>query len=344
MSTSAHYSPSLDFLRQVVAPDIRAVTAEAIKVSASPSVIYRLTLIRADVNGIFSVIVKRIAPGWPDDPSGHERECRFYRCLLPCLNLPQPNVYYVGVEPGSDFYVVVMADVAGQYRFPPPAYTWTQAEIQAVLRTYACLHVQGQRCLPPVAKRGWLMARHEERVQARAHELPQMVTSLVERGIWRPLPGFPRLLEETLAEMDRLAGEPVTLLHNDVYPPNLGLPSDLAQDDALLVDWEMLGWGLAEMDLAFMFLQPFRSHCALDRQAALDYYWAQRRKLEGKRRTAVAQQSIQRYADALWALWLVPVAFRMARSPYPAGSAPRTYWDSMFGVLGERLQQLCQDV
>lgn len=332
--------PSLDFLRQVIAPDIGAVTAEIVKVSASPSVIYRLRLARTGANDGFSLIAKRIAPDWPDDPGGHERECRFYQCLRPHLDLPWPHVYYAGSEPDSDHHVVIMADVAGQYRFPPPAYVWTQAEIRCILRAYACLHSQGERCLPPPAERGWLMARHEERLRARAHELPSMVATLVERGIWRPLPTFPRLLEQTLINAARVGSEPLTLLHNDVYPPNLGLPADLAQGNALLVDWEMLGWGLAEMDLAFMFLQPFRSHRNLDRAAVLDYYWAQRQKLEGKQPAAVVRQSIQRYADTLWALWLIPVAHRMALSPYPPGSAPRIYWDSMFGVLEERLQQL----
>ena len=343
MITPAHYSPSLDFLRQVIAPDVGEVTARIIKVSASPSVIYRLTLERAGARDIFSVIAKRIAPGWPDDPHGQERECRFYRCLPPCLDLPQPHVYYAGVEPGTNHCIILMADVAEQYRFPPPTHVWTEAEIRPILRTYARLHVQGERCLPPATERGWLIARHEERVRSRADELPQMVATLVERGIWRPLPRFPRLLKQSLADIGRLAGESATLLHNDVYPPNLALPADLARDDALLVDWEMLGWGLAQMDLAFMFLQPFRSHRNLDRGAALDYYWAQRQKLQGRQPTAVAQRTIQRHADALWALWLIPVAYRMALSPYPAGSSPRTYWDSMFGVLEERVQQLCHD-
>jgi len=328
----------------VIAPDISEVTVETIKVSASPSVIYRLALVRAGANKTFSIIAKRIAPGWPDDPGGHERECRFYRCLRPWLDLPGPHLYYAGPEPGSDHHVVIMADVAGPYRFPSPTYVWTQAEIRSILRTYARLHSQGERCLPPPAEREWLMARHEERVSARAHELPPMVATLVERGVWRPLPRFPYLLQQTLADMPRLAQEPATLLHNDVYPPNLGLPAGLARNDALIVDWEMLGWGLAQMDLAFMFLQPFRSHQSLDRDAALNYYWAQRQKLEGRQQTAVARQAIQRYADALWALWLVPVAYRMALSPYPAGSGPRIYWDSMFGVLEERLQQLCRHV
>ena len=331
-------------MRQVIAPDISAVTAEILKVSASPSVIYRLALARIGANENLSVIAKRIAPGWPGDPYGHERECRFYRCLRPCMDLPRPHVYYAGPEPDSDHHVVIMADVAGLYRFPPPAHLWTQAEIRSSLRAYARLHVQGERCLPPPAGREWLVARHEERVSALAHQLPPMVVTLVERGLWRPLPRFPHLLPQTLADAARLTGEPVTLLHNDVYPPNLGLPADLARDDALLVDWEMLGWGLAQMDLAFMFLQPFRSHRTLDRDAALNYYWAQRQKLAGKQPTAATRQAIQRYADALWALWLIPVAHRMALSPYPPGSAPRVYWDSMFGVLEERLQQLCRHV
>ncbi len=102
----------------------------------------------------------------------------------------------------------------------------------------------------------------------------------------------------------------------------------------------MVGWGLAEMDLAYMFLGPFGNHRRLNRQKALDYYWRQRQQLSGQRPPADELKALQFYADALWALWLIPVASKVARSPYPPGSPPRLYWDAMYVVLSQRLKEL----
>jgi aminoglycoside phosphotransferase (APT) family kinase protein len=143
--------------------------------------------------------------------------------------------------------------------------------------------------------------------------------------------------------MPQFASGNATVLHNDVYPGNVGLPYDPG-GEAALVDWEMVGWGMAELDLAFMFTQPYRSARQIDRTAALDYYWDQRQRLEGRVPGAEERQARQRHADALWALSLVPRAQEVARSPFPPGSAPADYWDAMYGVLYERLADLCSDL
>ena len=103
------------------------------------------------------------------------------------------------------------------------------------------------------------------------------------------------------------------------------------------MDWEMVGRGLAELDLAFMFLQPFGSHRKLDRAAALAFYWRERERIEQPMVSAGERDRRQRYADALWALWLIPVAHKMAHYPFPPASPPRIYWESMFAVLADRL-------
>jgi thiamine kinase-like enzyme len=140
-----------------------------------------------------------------------------------------------------------------------------------------------------------------------------------------------------------MADYPETLLHNDVCPPNCGLPPN-ADGECVLVDWEMVGWGLAEMDLAYMFMQPFASERMLDRSEMLEYYWQQRHVLEGVRQPADVERATQRYADAVLALWLVPVAHRVTARPYPEGSAPGDYWEGMFGVLHGRLKALCEGI
>ncbi len=343
------YTPSLAFLQRVIHPQIRAVTATLFKVSASPSSLFHLTLryahdgIRNRASGPQTLILKRIAPDWPDDPHGHDREVNFYTALYPALALNHGRVYFAGQEPGSDYRLVIMEDMAHSHRFPLPTHAWNNDEIRKLLRAYAHFHTRGHNHVPAVRDAGWLFPRHEERVRATAEMLPRLVEAVVQTGRWSPLPAFSRLLERTLADMERWVDAPVTLLHGDVYPPNAGIPYDPARNDVILLDWEMLSCGLAEMDLAYMFCQPYRSHRFIHKAEALDYYWTERSRLEGMNLSHIERAHRQRYADTLLVLWLIPVAHRMALAPYPADSPVRHFWDSNFQVLNDHLLALCHE-
>lgn len=338
--TKSHDAAFLALLRQVIDPHISGFTNSTIKVGASPSSVRRVTLrYRAGYVGVPSVIIKHIAPEWPNDPHGAERECRFYTDILPRLGIRSVHVYHTGIDPETGYRIIVMEDLAAGHVFHPPAHIWTPDEMRCLLRTYARLHAQGRDCLPAEEQRWWMMTRHETRWDAEA--VLTMIDDLVAQGIWSPLPRIHLLVERTLAGMQQYADYQVTLLHNDVYPPNIALPHDL-HGTAILIDWEMVGWGLAELDLAYLFMQPFGSAHRVNRAEALDYYWAHRQMLEGRSMPARERAEIQRYADAVLALSLVPVAHRVAAAPFPAGSAPRAYWDAMFGVLHARLKELCE--
>lgn len=334
------FEPSIDWYRSIVSPDIKSIEAEQIKQSSTPAATYRLRLVSKRDEITLSLLVKVIDEDWPDDPSGHEREVYFYQRLLPKLRIPQPQVYFAGREPASGKFAVVMEDLGDRYRFPSEDHAWTQAEIKSILRTYARLHEYGQAALPEPSEREWMMDRHEKRLWKTAGDLPEMVEKLTARGVWPALPGFSTLLDWLIDKADKYSIYPVTVLHNDVYPPNCGLPHRETAE-AVLLDWEMVGWGLAELDLGFMFLQPYGSHRKLDRQEALDFYWRERQRLGCSLESSKERQSKQEYADVLWALWLIPVAFRMVEDPFPADTQPKRYWDSMLAVLGERLQQYC---
>ena len=337
------YTPSPQFLRETVHPDIREASATPIKQSSNPATVYRVRLFGDGPLKLSSVIVKHIRPDWPGDPCGHEREVRFYNTLLPRLRIPHGRIHYAGPQPFTDNQMVIMEDLSASHYFPSRSRAWSQGEIYAVLDSYARLHHHGRDCLPPAGEREWLFPRQEKRLWATATDLPRMADEIAAKGLWPPVTRFDSLLDATLSTMKKLVQEPPTLLHNDVYTPNLGLPKR-PKDGAILLDWEMVGWGLAEMDLAFMFLQPFGSHRLVNRQQALEYYWRQREKLGMRLDSAVARAARQSYADALWALWLVPVAHQMALHPHPVGSAEEIYWRSMFQVVGEQLRTLSDAV
>jgi hypothetical protein len=332
----------LRLLKQTVDPKITGFEHCLIKRSASPSTVHRVVLTYPQGHpGVRSVILKSIAPSWPGDPSGPDREVAFYNDLLPCLDLKHPKVYYAGADPDSGYRQLVLEDLASSYRFPPPTHRWTQDESRCMLRAYARLHARGCDCLPPKGERGWMWQMALQRQRWQPEALLRMVDHLVAQGIWDPLPRIAGLVESTLADQTVFHCSPVTVLHNDVYPPNIALPRDPDQD-AVLLDWEMAGWGPAELDLAFMFLQPYRSAGQIDRAEALADYWAARRDLEGTCPPLDERGPIQLHADAVWALSLIPVAHKVAVRPYPVGSAPHAYWEAMFGVLHERLCDLCE--
>jgi hypothetical protein len=334
------YTPSVTLFRQLIGPHVRHCRARLVKVSASPSRVYRIRLTYADGRaGPPTVMVKVIARAWPDDPHGGGRERRFYTQVLPRLDVPRPEVYAVMMDEARAHHLIVTEDLARGYVFHPPAHAWTPEEARRVLRTYARFHVAGRAALPD--ERAWLLPRYEARV--READIAGMAEELRREGVWGPLPRLPRLLARTVDEIRRLADQPVTLLHNDVSPANVGLPRD-RRGDGVLVDWEMVGWGLPELDLAYMFTQPFRSAEGLDRARTLASYWDHRRALEGTIPSPAERRARQRHADAVLALWLVPVARRVAAHPFPAGSAPSRYWGSMFEVLYQRLRELSRDL
>lgn len=334
--------PSLEFFRQVIHPEISGYALRTIKTSAPPAKVAAVSLYsRSNREVACRLIAKIISPDWPDDPLGQDRERFFYQRVFPRLGFEHPRVYYAGFNPGTRQRLIVMEDVSSRYRFPHPDYQWKLEEVFCFLRSYACLHARGREILATIDDRAWLLAYHRqplgcEQIEASAHYL-------VSQGIWDRLPGLERLIQRTQEQLSVFSRYPATLIHNDLYPPNIGLPRNLA-DPAVLIDWDMAAWGWAEIDLAYLFMQPFCSTSQIDRQATLDYYWEQRLALEGCIPPHDERRSLQNFADSLFALAEVLVAGKVARSPYPPGSAPGAYWAAMYAVLYQRLVELCERV
>jgi hypothetical protein len=329
--------PTLAYLRRVFGPALSDGAAREIK-SGRRSRVYRVALTHDGAPTIpDTVIVKVITGPWPDDPPGPGRELRLYRDHLPALAMRLPRFYHGEVMPETHTCVVVLEDLAPAYRFPGPRYVWTPGEATALLRAYARLHAAGHAALPPPGRRQWL--RRPWHVGLEVNTLRRDVAALVGAAIWQPVPGIDTLIERTVAAIPNLSGQHPTLLHNDLYPPNVALPIRPG-DPAIILDWEMTSWGEAEMDLAYFFLQPYRSARRMPREEALATYWEARCMQTGSVPPARERERRQHHADAVMALALVPVARRVAQQPYPEGSAPRAYWDAMFNVLEERLHDL----
>jgi thiamine kinase-like enzyme len=241
------------------------------------------------------------------------------------------------VDGETDERVIVLEDLAARCHFPAMVHAWDWDEACCVLRAAARLHVEGHRYLSFAQEQAWMRAR--QHAAWPRDELLQKAEELAAKGIWAPLPRLDRLLEAVSALATQMAVEPMTLIHNDLCPPNVGLPLDLHRE-AVFVDWEMAGWGLAELDMAYMFILPFENTRQLERERALAVYWAEREALEGIGRPVAERRALQWYADALMALHELNVAHRVAHRPFVAASTPWSYWQAMFPVVHRKLRQL----
>lgn len=338
MQETPAYRLESEFLRQVLHPGVQAAWPERIKTSPGLACVYRVHLTYNGSNpGAATVIVKHILAECDTDPCAADRELQFYRELAPRLDIPLPRLYYAGPDPAGDGRLLVLEDLLRAYRFHRPAYTWTRAELELLLQAYARLHAAGRTALPPAGQRGWLATYLEQNTTPEV--VLRMAGDLVQWGCWPPLPALERLLVEAEPLYTTWDHQRLTVLHQDVYPPNLGLPRD-RQGEAVIVDWGLAGWGYAELDLAYLFLLPFRNARRLPREAALESYWDRRLALEGVVPEREEREAYQRQADVLLALALIPAAHQVARQPFSPGSEPRAYWEAMFAKLSAALSAL----
>lgn len=323
--------PSIDSLCRSLDLTIDGFQPELITRKPPYASVYRLNLERRAGSLPFDSLILKQYPG-----SSHgsvPNEIRFYREILTHMEFPQPRVY--SVEQDKDgTWLVFFEDLGNTHTFHKPDYRWTAEELRNILAVYACLHKVGIQHLPEAGKRDWLFSYAVSDLSL--EEIPDVCETLVNQGIWpAPLP-VRGLLDELKAYNYDLNALQPTILHNDLYPPNVALPRS-AETPIILVDWEMAGWGAAELDLAYLFVQPFRSGQALSHAEAVDCYWQARRSIEASIPPAGERRKRQRYADLFMTLWLIPLLAKGLASSFPRGNLIREYWRGMQGVLYERM-------
>lgn len=329
---------TLDFLRQSIDIAVNGFQAAEINLGSAPCRVYRLALSYQNMKkGPASAILKVIEPEWIHDAFGPDRELNFYQKILPKLDIHKVGVYFAGLIEETGQRVILMEDLSGSHRIPPSDYVWSRVELGALLKAYARFHIAGQSALPPPGERAWLYTYPAE--PPAAVELESMAADLHARRYFPALTGLADLAEYVRTRSAEWHEFPITLNHNDLYPSNAALPCSPG-GEVVLLDWDMAGWGPAELDLAYLFMQPYRSNRSLSQLETLRIYWTERQQLEGRIPPEATILAAQRLADARLALALVPVAYRAALQPHPPGSKAGRYWEAMFGVLGERLDEM----
>jgi thiamine kinase-like enzyme len=205
-----------------------------------------------------------------------------------------------------------------------------------------------------IAERSYMMSPLRERwTPARAREMFADLadTARLHARIAPALPFVERALRE-VAELEPLASqEPVTLVHYDVYPPNVAFTRNAEKPEAVIIDWAAATADIAEIDLAFLFQQPYKSDRLLGWRESLQFYWDERERLTGKPYDWARRRSIFRYARiqalmttmiAIHRAWERTTREDMRIAPDSPDPYMRFYDAALTDVL-DTLQELAED-
>lgn len=332
------FEPNLPLLRQAFGNGIQDCHPELIKIALGWSRVYRVTLFRQGSSTPETVVVKTIDPNGPATTLEAERELRFYETIHPGLCIPGPGIHYLTTDEATGFHVIVMEDLAATHWFPIHPYQWTSDELKSVLRAYAQLHTSRVKNLDYA----WLADRYENLLHL--EQTLEQVATVQRAGIWKDLPGLSDLIAFTRESCQKYGNAGLTLLHGDTTPANAALPKELDSGPATLIDWQDVGVGMPEFDLAYLDLQPFESARLIPRSELLDLYWRFRAEIDSDVPSPEERRLRQLHADAVLALWLTASARRVTLHPYPEGTYPHMHWASQYGIVYNRLRALTQEI
>jgi aminoglycoside phosphotransferase (APT) family kinase protein len=284
------------------------------------------------------VIVKTINPTGPCTPLESERYLRFYQTILPGLCIPKPQVYFLATDQATGFHIIIMEDLTSTHRIPTHPYQWTRDELRSVLRAYAYLHTSRVENLDYA----WLAPRHETMLDF--EKIPEQVAIVQRAGIWGELPELSELIAFARESCEKFADAKISLLHGDTTPANAALPRVLESQPATLIDWQDVGIGMAEFDLAYLDLQPFDSARLIPRSELLDLYWHFHTGIDPDIPSCEERRARQLHADVVTALWLTQPASHVTLHPYHEGTYPHMHWASQYGTVFNRLKTLTQEI
>ena len=334
------YEPNLDLLRQAFGNSIQDCHAELIKIALGWSRVYRVTLSRKGQGHSTreTVVVKTMDPSGPSTFLEAERELCYYEILHPKLSIAKPEIYFLTTDEATGFHVVMMEDLSPTHRIPTHPYQWTHEELKSVLRAYAYLHTSVVEHMDYT----WLAPRHESALNFEI--IPEQVATVQRAGMWGDLPELSDLIDYARESCEKYANTPLSLIHGDTTPANAPLPRVLDSQPATLIDWQDVGVGMPEFDLAYIDLQPFESGRGVPRTSLLELYWCYRSEMDSDVPSPEERRARQLHADLVFTLWLTASASRVALHPFPEGTYPHMHWSSQFGIVYNRLKALTEEI
>ncbi len=349
---------TLEFWRKVLHAPITNFTATPIKEGYLPSTVYHVQLESLDSLTPRSVILKCVRPPWGEDADRRQREYCVYAELVSRMPIPQAARYFMQLADehssrAADSHThIVMRDLSDEYVFYPETHAWTWTEAQAILRALARMHRAGESLR--VSERPYLMSRLCTRwTPTRVREMfsDLLNTSWLRARMERAVACVDPVLNE-LPHLEKIAAhKPLTLVHYDIYPPNVAFARNAAQPDAVLIDWAGATADIGEIDLAFLFQQPYKSDRLLDWRAALRFYCDERARVTGCAYDWGERCAIFRYAriQALFTAFLaIHRAWEKCRHTdiRIASDSPEPYmrfYDATLNVILDNLQELAEE-
>jgi aminoglycoside phosphotransferase (APT) family kinase protein len=184
----------------------------------------------------------------------YEREIRFYRDVAPRTPIRVPRMFATIMEPADEVFILVMEDLKGLIA-GDQVLGLSRAQVRAAARTIAPLHAQwwhGDRgqALP------WVPSVDEQ----------LRMLSLTPATIRTAWPHFLETFGDALPPGGRALGERIirhlegilaafvqgarTLVHFDYRADNLFIDDLTPEAPIVVVDWQLVMWGLGAYDLA----------------------------------------------------------------------------------------------
>ena len=262
---------------------------------------------------LVGLVIKRWAPGGPTDidmgldPLPRESLAFAAGIFGPDSMPSQIDVPFVAAldEPESNDHWMVMRNVSAELTaFGSPSEpseihrrysvaldqlasihaTWEKPGLQARLKKLSWLVPDSARL-----SRGEAVTRYVEGLLVSESELARIerVKNWIQGARIQPArESFYKTLSDSDATMwkrhecDRsaliaaFAEFPTTLVHGDVYPPNIGLRVVDGEDTVILIDWEWIGNGCGSLDVAkLLSVGAALEHADFDNQGLATYYF-----------------------------------------------------------------------
>ena len=190
----------------------------------------------------------------------YEREVRFYNDLARSSGIDVPECYFADYDADAGQSVVLLEDLTGDGRFGDQVTGCTPAEARLALASLAKFHAAWWQH-PRLDEISWMPTGDDLVRNAMVTAYEQCWPLYVQRfgHVLTPEMGVagPTLHRRIIAQLDRFADNPLTIVHGDFRPDNLYFGSEGTARPLIIFDWQSPNRGWGAYDLAYFVAGSF---------------------------------------------------------------------------------------
>ena len=183
---------------------------------------------------------------------GYELEGRFYEQLAEQTPLRVPVCYWSAVDVEGGDYALLLEHLDG-LRTGDQQASCTESEAEAIVRALATMHAAWWDS-QELRRHDWLPAFDETGAVWQERSRVGLQPFLDQHGGWLP-DGFDstneRIVERLIELQGGVDGSPQTLVHGDFRLENMMFGEPRSDDELVIIDWQLLGFGPGTYDLAY---------------------------------------------------------------------------------------------